>query len=241
MPEPWGTLLGALSAAGVDPRALALGAARVAPSVIIVPAFGLRGVPLPTRLLLAILIGASISPAIGEPAANAPMQVSLLRELLKGVPVAVSAAIALWTASMTGGLIDHFRGTRELSASPVVEGGSSPLGALFSMLASAVFLQTGGPTRIASALQRAGDSSGVIERVVAALLGGVEFAVAIAAPLVATVIVVEVAAALLARAMAPAVIHSAVAPIRSLVVLGTVAMLLERMMELLASRARLVP
>ena len=71
---------------------------------------------------------------------------------MQGLPVAIAAAVPLWAATMAGGLVDSLRGAQAELQVSVVEGKSSPLGVPFSILASCIFLATGGPSRIAGAL-----------------------------------------------------------------------------------------
>jgi hypothetical protein len=66
-------------------------------------------------------------------------------------------------------------------------------------------------------------------------------ALAIAAPVLAASIVVELASALIARAATPAFIQPLLAPLRSLVLLAVAALALDRMVELLATGVARVP
>ena len=63
------TMVAALEAGGLDLRAWGLAWARFAPTIAIVPAFGLRAVPAPARIALGLALAASIAPAVA-PAAN---------------------------------------------------------------------------------------------------------------------------------------------------------------------------
>ena len=136
---------------------------------------------------------------------------------------------------MAGGVIDDLRGARESSSLPNVESGATPLGALLSLLAAIMFLEGGGPTRVLSALGRPdlGFSEPLIGAI-ANLSGGVEVALAVATPLLVASMVVEVASSLVARAASPAFIQPLLAPLRSIVLLGVTALVLERMLELIA-------
>jgi type III secretory pathway component EscT len=69
---------------------------------------------------------------------------------------------------------------------------------------------------------------------IANLSGGVEVALAVATPLLVASMVVEVASSLVARAASPAFIQPLLAPLRSIVLLGVTALVLERMLELIA-------
>jgi type III secretory pathway component EscT len=237
------TLASALEAGGIDLYAWSLAWARVAPTIAIVPAFGLRAVPAPAKITLGLALAASIAPAVAPAAASGlPWAIAIPIEMAKGVPVAIAAAVALWTATMAGGLIDDLRAAREQSGMPVVEPGATPSGALLAMLTALVFLQTGGPARVARALSdpRLGWSD-PLARAAANLVSGIELAIAVAAPLVVTAIVVEVASALVARAANPAYVQPVLAPLRSIAILGVAGLVLDRMLELLAGAASAAP
>jgi flagellar biosynthesis protein FliR len=242
-PHAMSGLLGELTTAfakgGVDLAALGLGWARAAPSVTLVPAFGLRAMPAAARVTLAVAIGASAAPALAHlPHVPGPWPVALLVELAKGLPVAIAASVALWTATMAGGLVDDLRGGRESSNLPHVEQGATATGALTSMLVAIAFLESGGPARIAARI--ADPTLGFSEplaRAAANLASGVEMAVAVATPIVVASIVIEVSSALVARAASPAFVQPLLAPLRSLALLGVAALVLERMVGLLAVMA----
>ncbi len=233
---------------GVDLRALMLAWARVAPSVAIVPAFGLRGLPAPVRIGLALCLALLIVPAVSlqiEPSGAAGMSgghgggfaLAMLWQSLIGLPVAVTAAVALWAATMTGGLVDNLRGGRERASLPVVEPNSTPLGAALSLLVGVFFLESGGVSRIAEALMRA-QAPGLPAAALIAeqLVGGIQLAFAVAAPLLAAALVLEVASALVSRAASPAFVQPLVTSLKSLALLGAAALLLDRMAAFLAER-----
>ncbi len=232
---------------GVDLRALMLAWARVAPSVAIVPAFGLRGLPAPVRiglaLCLALLIVPTVSLQIEPSGAGMPgghgggFALAMLWQSLIGLPVAVTAAVALWAATMTGGLVDNLRGGRERANLPVVEPESTPLGAALSVLVGVFFLESGGVSRIAEALMRA-QAPGLSTAALIAeqLVGGIQLAFAVAAPLLAAALVLEVASALVSRAASPAFVQPLVTSLKSLALLGAAALLLDRMAAFLAER-----
>jgi len=166
----------------------------------------------------------------------------LLWALLGAGAVALAAAGALWAAGMAGGLTDNIRGARETQALPVVDEDTSPLGALLSLLVALLFLESGGAARVAAALaSNVTVSHGVLWQVALGLTHAIEIALAVAAPVVAVSIVVEVANALISRAATPAHISALLAPLRSIVILVAFALLFERMTTLLAEIAARVP
>jgi type III secretory pathway component EscT len=229
--------------AGVDSATdwfrLGLAWARALPLVTLVPAFGLRALPAPARVVLGLAIAATYFPAIPLVAPEAagaapPWIVQALVEAARGLPVALAAAVPLWAATMAGGVADALRGSRDAASSPVVEGSATPLGVPLSILASAIFLTTGGPARAAAALALAQPTGNPLVAAVNDLVSGIAFAVALAGPLLAAAVVIEVAGALVARAASPAQVHALLAPLRALAVLAVTAIAFERIATVLA-------
>ena len=230
------SLAAAVERAGLDLHGWSLGFARVSPSILLVPAFGLRALPNPARIALGLAMGAALAPAVRPVADRSlPWAAELLIELGRGLPVALSAAVVLFTATMAGSLVDDLRGSRDVASVPSVEPGATPSGVLVAMLVAIAFLEGGGPARIVAALSDPQlEFSGPLQRAAADLTGGIELAIAVGAPVIATSIVVEVASALVSRAASPAHVMPLLAPLRSLVLLGAFALVLERMVELLS-------
>jgi flagellar biosynthesis protein FliR len=233
-------LEGVVSPWGIELRSLMLAWARVAPSVAIVPAFGLRGLPAPVRIGLAVCLALLIVPTVSqqlEGSGAGGLALAMLWQSVIGLPIAVTAAVALWAATMAGGLIDNLRGGQERANLPVVEPGSTPMGAALSVLVGVFFLESGGVARIAEALMLAqAPDLPVAAAVAQQLVGGIELAFAVAAPLLATALVLEIAGALVSRAASPAFIQPLVTSMKSLVLLGAAALLLDRMAAFLAQR-----
>ncbi len=238
LPPPT-SLLDALSAVfeqqGVDPRAWALGMARATPAVTLVPAFGLSAVPAPTRLVLGLALGVCIAPALSvESSGGGPFVVALAREAFVGLPVALLAALSIYVAAMAGGLVDDLRGGRETVTLPSLPEQMPPVAVLFALLASIAFLETGGAARVAGAL-----ASPVLSarfswpHVAKAFASSVELAFALSAPLAVASVLVETASALIARAATPAFIGPVLAPLKSVALLGILALLFDRVAELL--------
>lgn len=233
--DPAQILQPVLDALGVDLRGWALAWARVTPALTLVPAFGLNALPAQTRAALGLALAVSIAPSLSPAQLSAPFGVALLIESARGLPIALAAAGALWAAGMAGGLVDNLRGSRETQALPIVDEDVSPLGALLSLLVALVFLQGGGASRVAAALGGTPElSHGTLWRVALGLSHAVELALAVAAPVVAVSIIAELANALVARSATPAHISALLAPLRSILILVTFALLFERMASLLA-------
>jgi len=227
-----------LTALGVDLRGWALAWARVTPALTLLPAFGLKALPAQTRAALGLALAVSIAPSVQPLQLAAPFGVALLLEAARGLPVALAASGALWAAGMAGGLTDNLRGARETQSLPVVDDETSPLGALLSLLVALIFLEGGGASRVAAALSSQPTvSHGVLWQVALGLTHAIELALAVAAPVVAVSIVLELANALISRAATPAHVVALLAPLRSILILVCFALLFERMASLLASVA----
>jgi type III secretory pathway component EscT len=204
----------------------------------LVPAFGLTALPAQSRAALGLALGVSIAPALEPARMSAPFGLALLVEAARGLPVALSAAGVLWAAGMAGGLTDNLRGARETQALPVVDDDVSPLGALLSLLVALLFLEGGGAARVVAALVATpGVSHGMLWQIAVGLTHSVELALAVAAPIVAVSIIVELSNALLARSATPAHVGALLAPLRSVLILIAFALLFERMASLLAAVA----
>lgn len=225
-----------------DLQGLGLAWARFAPTLAIVPAFGLRALPTPARGILGVALAAAIYPSL-EPILvdrpSTPWFVLALEQIVLGLPVALAAAIPLWAATMAGGLVDSLRGAQEGPGLAVVEGGrASPMGVLLSLLASIVFLSTGGPARVAAALAVATLPDHPFLLAAHSLVVGIGLAVAIGGPLLASAVVLEIAFALVARAASPAQVHALLAPLRALGILAIVAIVMDRIMDIIALSVR---
>ncbi len=70
------------------------------------------------------------------------------------------------------------------------------------------------------------------------LVTGIALAVALGGPLLAAAVVIEIAAALIARAASPAQVHALLAPLRALGTLAVMAVVLERLAGVLARAVR---
>jgi type III secretory pathway component EscT len=243
-------LADALAAEGVDLASLGLAWARAMPAITIVPAFGLRALPAPARAVMALAFAACILPAVAPIApavalvSSRPWLALALGEVLRGLPVAVAAAIPLWAATMAGGVADALRGSQDTASAPTVEGGASPLGVPLSLLAGALFLHTGGPARVVAALSfdpRASLTSQPLLALAGDLTRGISLAAALGAPLLVAAVVIEVAAALIARAASPAQVHALLAPLRALGTLTILAIVLDRLSAALGAAVQASP
>lgn len=210
--------------------------ARVMPSLVLVPAFGGAALPAAARAGLGVALAVAIAPALQpmDPSSS-PLAFELLKEFVRGTPVAIGAALLVHTALMAGGTIDDLRGARDSAALPVFQGSSTALGTLLGLLVVLSFHLSGGPSRLVLALVTQAPGSGSLALIAAQISASIGLAVAAAAPLAVAAIVLGVAEALIARAASPAYIVSLLLPIRGVVLLTVAALMLDRILEFLVS------
>ena len=232
----------AFAAEGIDLTALGLAWARVLPIVTLVPAFGLRALPLGGRAVIGLALAAGIAPGVGlRYMGNAGHAAGVVEELTRGLGIAIAAAVPLWAATMAGGVIDALRaapGAGSGASAPTVEGSPTPLGVPLSLLASAIFLAGGGAARVVAVVARPEVGASPVLSAAHDLAAGITLAVALGAPVLAASIVVEIGAALVARASSPAQVHVLLAPLRALVALVLLAVGIDRIAEALALAMR---
>jgi type III secretory pathway component EscT len=242
-PSVVGTVAEAFARSGTDLGALGLAWARAMPAVTLVPAFGLRALPAPARAVMALAFAASIFPALPPAPAGSSASWPILAavEVARGLPVALSAAIPLWAATMAGGVADVLRGAQDQPSAPTVEGRATPMGVPLSLLASSIFLATGGPARVVRTLALAPVGAHPLQAAATDIVSGIAMAVALGGPLLAAAVVIELAAALVARAASPAQVHALLAPLRAIATLAVMAIVLERIANALARAVQASP
>lgn len=241
--QPWQAVVDAvlreLSSAGIDASGWALGAARAVPSVVLIPAFGLRALPLPSRLSFALALAAASAPSIAPVAASEAWLMTLLGEVLLGLPVALGAATALWTASMAGHLLDAVLGNPPAPLDvPGSDAPSSHFGVLLSLGTSIAFFALGGPARLAAAW--AEPPPALQQSLWAAARGvaqGIGVAILLGAPLIVLAAFFDVFHGVVARAARGLPLSPLMVPGRALLVLASVALLLERIFAGIAAWA----
>jgi type III secretory pathway component EscT len=212
------------------------------PTVILVPAFGLRALPTVARGVIGLALAVCIFPSVAPvEAGTAPWAVLVVGEVARGLPVAISAAAVLWAATMVGGMLDNLRASQDSVQVPVIDGRTTPMAVPFALLAGTIFLRTGGPARVAHALAVASLPDHPILRAANDLTSAVALAVSIGAPLIAASLVIEVTGAVIARASAPAQIHALLAPMRTMGLLLVCGVVLDRIAGLLAIAVRNTP
>ncbi len=221
----------ALRRSGLDLPALGLAWARALPTVTLVPAFGLRALPAPGRPAMALALAACIFPALAPVAHDpaTPWVAAAIVEVARGLPLAIAAAVPLWAATMAGGIADALRGTADVIDMPTVEERATPLAVLLSLLACALFLASGGPAAIATALATSPLEGHGLKATADLLVSGIAMSVAIASPMIGASVVIELAAALVNRATSPTQTAAMIAPLRALGIVALFAVLLDRM------------
>jgi type III secretory pathway component EscT len=239
IPDP----LAPLARMGLDLAPLGLAWARVMPAITLVPAFGLRALPAPARAVLGLAFAACIVPAVAPVVHEGTTAWPLLAlgEVARGLPVAIAAAVPLWAATMAGGVADALRGSQETPTGPTVEGPATPMGIPLSLLASAIFLATGGPARVVAALAFRATGAHPVLAAVDDLVGGITLAVALGGPLLAAAVVIEIAGAIVARAASPAQVHTLVAPLRAMATLAVTGVVFHRLAVALAKAVGVAP
>lgn len=213
---------------------LARGFARLLPTALLVPAFGLRGLPATVRASVALVLAFAVAPALGTaPAEPGGELVTLVVDVLRGFPLALSAALPLWASTMAGGLFDELRLARtEVKMAPLPDA-HSPSAVLLSLLSGFLFFAVGGPSSIAKAVIAAELSRDVVEKTVGTLAAGAGVALVVAAPLVASAILSGAASAILSRSPFAAA-RGAIPSLRGLAMLAFFAVALERVATLIA-------
>ncbi len=228
--ESW---LSVVELSAADLRGWGLAYARVAPTITLVPAFGMRAVPGPARILLGLTLGLSIAPALAPlEGSGVPWPALMLWQVALGLPVAIVAATGIWVLVMVGGLVDELGGSRAELQSPILERPIGPVGMLLGLLGCLLFLESGGPARVAAALmqEQSVNLTTPALRAVLHLTGGIRLAVALAALLLAASLVLQLASALITRAASPAHLSPALEPLRSLSLIVLIALLLDRIL-----------
>lgn len=209
--------------------------ARVLPTVLLVPAFGLGVVPPFLRVAIGFALAVSFAPALHATAlaTSAPWPVLLAGALGRGVPVAVAASVSLLAAMVAGGVADTAAGlSRARAASTPFGAGSSPLATLMALAAAVVFLDTGSAAAVVTRLSASGpDSAEPLARAAFDLAAGVGLGAAIGAPILVVAVVLDLATLVAARELPALRVPSTLAPLRTLVVLVATAALLDRMVE----------
>ncbi len=222
---------------------IALGAARATPIVWMVAPLGGPRLPAPARVGLALLLAALASPILVASAgaaalaqASAPRLALLFaREVLVGLCLGFVAEAAFRAAEIAGRLSDTLRGANIAEVLvPTAEERSSPLGVLYLLLATIVFLQIGGVPRLCDALLDsyrvlpvgggldAGSARQAAAIVTAASARLIASGVALAAPVIVALWLTDLALGLVARAAPQVPVYFIGLPLKGLMAIGLV-------------------
>ncbi|HET9620281.1 MAG TPA: flagellar biosynthetic protein FliR [Kofleriaceae bacterium] len=190
--EQWLTVRGWASGAVADdlPAALVLALRGAAAVGVLTTLVG--GLPAVVRVGLAVTAGLWAALLAGAAVPGEAWWLVAMREAVIGATIGVIAAIPLLAAVLAGRLIDGVRGA-----------GRGPYGALFGVLAAAVFVGIDGHvmfvTAIVDSFRAAPAVASVEPRVLASLAALIPIAVRLAIPWLITAAVVEIAAGVALR------------------------------------------
>ncbi|HEX3903389.1 MAG TPA: flagellar biosynthetic protein FliR [Polyangia bacterium] len=236
-------MLGADGRLAVLVLAIALGAARATPIVWMVAPLGGPRLPGPVRAGLSILLAALASPILVASAGAAALaQASVVqlalafaREVLVGFCLGFVASAAFRAAEIAGRLGDTLRGANVAEILvPTAEERSSPLGVLYLLLATVVFLQIGGVPRLVDALLEsyralpvgggldAGSTRRAAALVTVASARLIASGVALAAPVIVALWLTDLALGLVARAAPQVPVYFIGLPLKGLLAIGLV-------------------
>lgn len=129
---------------------------RIAPVVMLVPAFGGRRLPIPVRVALVAAVVLAIHP-VACPRGPAPAGLALaglvLKEVCVGAVLALAASCLFEALRIGGRLVDNLRGASMAHALlPQTNESASPMADLYLLLAVLVFFAAGGPALFLRAL-----------------------------------------------------------------------------------------
>lgn len=226
-------------------------AVRLAPLTLIAPWIALRQSPAVLRAALLLGLTVALVPIADRhvealPDGTVPFVLALLRELVFGTLLAVTASVPLLSLEQSGRLVDALRGAQGDVAGPAGER-TSPMG-LFSLLfGTTLFLVLGGHRLVLGALAHGvaeippgsgpGSASSLFE-VGRLLVLSLELAVAFAAPALVALFATDVALGLVARSASNIPMHFAGMPLRAAVglfaVLLSLSLLVPQLAELFA-------
>jgi len=227
----------------VTATAVALGGARTVPVTWLVTPLGGALLPPPVRVGFGLLLAALASPALVAGAARAGLDragplllaLQLARELAVGLSMGLVASLAFRAAEAAGRLADTARGANLAEVLlPTADQRSSPLGALYMLLGTLVFLELGGVPRVLDALARSYEAlpiGGNVTPAGAARVAGVvtlasarliESAVALAAPVIVALWLTDLTLGLVARAAPQIPVYFLGLPLKGLLAVGVV-------------------
>lgn len=223
--------------------AVAVGATRAIPITWMVPTFGGPHVPTQVRVALGVLLA-----ILGLPQLTAGIDASglvaagplilmlvMARELAIGVTVGLVASFLFRAAEMAGRLADVVRGANMAEVMvPTSDERTSPAGNLYLFVAAIIFLELGGLGRVVAALMRSYEAiplgfvgaapgmRGATVVVIAASAKLIEAAVGLAAPVIVSLLLADVALGAIARAAPQIPVYFVGMPMKALLGVGIV-------------------
>jgi flagellar biosynthetic protein FliR len=228
------------------PRALVavgLGAARTVPVTWLVSPLGGSHFPAPARIAFGVLLASLAEPALSAAVASAGLEhasaglvgLVLARELLVGLGIGLVVSFSFRAAEGAGRLVDVVRGASMTEVLvPTSEERSSPVGALYLLLATLVFLELGGVPRLLTALLGSYEAVPLSGALTASTLRGaasivivasaklLEVAVAFAAPVLVALWLTDLALGMIARVAPQVPVYFVGLPAKGLLGLGLV-------------------
>lgn len=223
--------------------AVGLGAARALPVTFLVGPLGGARLPAPARVALGLLLAGLASPALAQAAGRADLGnagallvgLVLAREVLIGLGLGLITSFAFRAAETAGRLVDVLRGATLAEVFvPTSEERASPLGALYVLLASLVFLELGGVARTVEALLASYDAIPLVgpltahslragaQVVIVASARLLESALGLAAPAIVALWLADLALGLVARVVPQVPIYFVGLPLKGLLAVGVV-------------------
>lgn len=186
---------------------------RVAGLTLVAPALDARFAPQAVRLLLAIAVALLIAPIYwslpASPAGDGPhLLVPLCREAVLGLVLGLTLLILVTAMRAAGQAIGQLSGLSIAELANSDTAGSSPLGELFALLATAMFLLTGGHRQVLAGLLdtfawmppgQVGFSAGMVGTLSEVIGHSLLLAVRVAAPVLVALVLTSLLLGLVAR------------------------------------------
>jgi flagellar biosynthetic protein FliR len=238
--------------------AVGLGAARTVPVTWLVSPLGGARLPATARVAFGLLLAGLASPALAAAAARAGLDragaaflgLVLAREILVGLGVGLVVSFAFRAAEAAGRLVDVLRGASLAEVLvPTSDERASPVGALYVLLATLVFLELGGVPRLLAALLASYEAVPLAGAITAANLRGAAWvvatasarlltaALALAAPVVVALWLTDLALGMVARVAPQVPVYFVGLPAKGLLAVGIVLVGLGALEHALAAQA----
>jgi flagellar biosynthesis protein FliR len=212
--------------------------ARVLVAITLAPFFGGQAVPGRVRVGLGVILAALLAPNLRAPAnfEISPLLFVALaaKEILTGAMLGIVCQFVFYGIQMAGVLIDTQRGMNQLTyVAPQIPGPASVLGQLQIQIAIVVFLVSGGHLMYLRALDESfrtipvldfpkfhGGAGELLETMGRLSADALLIALQMAAPVLLTLLLVDVAFGILGRVAQQINVHSESQPVKALAGLG---------------------